>query len=218
MHKYHGQIQDYHNLASQIKKMMEDKIEKALQILKSNTYEPFSTGYFVRMNQVDMGGSDFCEHCIKGAVKAARKLHKEQRAAIMEKYAIASESNTYPANELARSRRVALKEYPAIASFTYEGHDPDFGGGSTEPNTCGECGEAFETEFTADMQEAEELLRIAKDKDMSERNKWEISIALRHYEYSKEDVQSILMNVVDLLLSFDPAIFTSNGFNDKNKA
>lgn len=84
--------------------------------------------------------------------------------------------------------------------FSYEGHDPDFSGGRTEPNTCNNCGEAFQTEFTANKEEANHLLRVVNKGNITDREKWELEIALYHYQYSDFDVQKILMRVAKKFL------------------
>lgn len=180
---------------------MNELIEMAIKALQPITYEPHHVGYFVMMNDKDNGGSDYCENCIKGAVKEARKYHRERRQEIIEKHAKALASGKYSAQQVAKSQRQQLKEYPAKASFSYEGHDPDFGGGAKEPHTCEGCGEAFFTEFTADVDETEHLLRSAKAGNISERDKWEMEMALYHYEYAEPKAQEILIEVANKILN-----------------
>ena len=85
--------------------------------------------------------------------------------------------------------------------FTYEGHDPDFSGGRSEPNRCANCGEPFQTEFTPDLEEAKHLLFAAKSRVISDQSKWEIDIALTHYKYCNPDVQLILDKVIDKIIN-----------------
>lgn len=181
--------------------MENEIIERALETLKPVNFNPHYTGYFVTMNGNDMGDCDYCEACINDAVKKARKWHKEQRALIIKKHDKALASGKYTEAVVKKSKRAALKEYPAKASFTYEGHDPDFGGGASEPHTCDGCGEPFQTEFTADKDEAEHLLRAIEMGELSDREKWELDVALYHFKYSKPDAQEILWRAATVLLS-----------------
>jgi acetylornithine deacetylase/succinyl-diaminopimelate desuccinylase-like protein len=195
--------------------MKSEKIENALQILKPISYQSFDVGYFVLLNGSDMGNSDYCENCIDKAVKEARKFHKEQRQKVLDKFKQISENGflkvgrkkinikaKYTEKEIAKAKRYELREYPAKASFTYEGHDPDFGGGLKEPCTCEGCGEAFTCNFEPNKEEAEYLFEIVKNKaELTERNKWEIDIALYNYEYADDDAKPILDKIVEKLLS-----------------
>jgi hypothetical protein len=195
--------------------MNSGKIEQAVELLKPINYNSFDVGYYVLQNGSDMGNSDYCENCIAAAVKEVRTFHKEQRQKILDKFKQISETGyfkvgrkkvnvkaKYTEKEIAKAKRYELKEYPAKASFTYEGHDPDFGGGLTEPCTCEGCGEAFTCSFTPNKEEAEYLLEIVNNKEeLSDRNKWELDIALYNYDYTDDDVKLILDKVVERLLS-----------------
>jgi len=191
-----------------------NKIERALKFLKPIEYKPFDIGYFVLKNGSDMGGADYCEYCIDEAVKEARKFHKEQREKVLDKFRQIAETgyfkigrkkiqvkNKYTKTEINKAKRYELKEYPAKASFTYEGHDPDFGGGLTEPCVCAGCGEAFNCDFTPNEEYAKYLLEIVTEKDFDDRNKWEINIALSNYDYTNNKVKSLLAKIADKLLS-----------------
>lgn len=181
--------------------MENEIIERALETLKPVNFNPNGTGYYVLMNDNDMGGCDYCEACIGNAVKEARRYHKERRAEIIEKHNKALASGKYTEKEVKKSKRSGLKNWPAKASFTYEGHDPDFGGGATEPHTCDGCGEPFQTEFTADKEESEHLLRAVEIGELSEREKWELEVALYHFQYSEPEVQEILLRAATVFLS-----------------
>lgn len=194
--------------------MKSKKIEKALQILKPINYKSFDTGYFVLLNGRDMGNSDYCENCIDEAVKEARKFHKEQRQKVLDKFKEISETGffkvgrkkvnikaKYTGKEIAKAKRYELKEFPAKALFTYEGHDPDFGGGLKEPCGCENCGEYFICNFEPNKEEAEHLLFLVNHADgLNDKDKWEIEIALDNYEYADDDAKPILDKVVEKLL------------------
>ncbi len=181
--------------------MKNEIIERAQEALQPIKYEPHYPGYFVKMNDIDQGGSDFCEKCIEQAVKDARKWHKEQRAEIIKKHEKALASGKYSEAQIKKSKRSQLKDYPAKASFTYEGHDPDFGGGLQEPCTCEGCGEPFQCAFEASKEEAEHLLRIVEGGELDDRDKWEFDIALYHFQYVKPEVQGILLRAATVFLS-----------------
>lgn len=87
------------------------------------------------------------------------------------------------------------------AVYSYEGHDPDFSGGCHEPNCCSNCGDPFQTEFTANEEEAKHLLRLVSKKNITDRDKWELEIALYHYQYSKPKVKNILARIASKLLN-----------------
>jgi hypothetical protein len=176
-------------------------IERAKEALQPINYEPHYPGYFVKMNDVDQGGSDFCEKCIEQAVKDARKWHKEQREIIINKHKKALASGKYTEAQIKKSQRSQLKYYPKKAVFTSEGHDPDFGGGLQEPCTCEGCGEPFQCAFEANKEEAEHLLRIVEGGELSERDKWEFDVALYHFQYLKPEVQGILLRAATVFLS-----------------
>jgi hypothetical protein len=180
--------------------MKNNKIEKARESIQPIVFEPNSTGFFVLQNGNDMGGSDYCQNCISAAVKDARKFCKEKRIEIIEKHNKAMISGKYSKKDVIKSKREQLKHYPAKSYFTYEGHDPDFGGGATSPHTCDGCGSPFQTEFTADEEAAENLLDMLKTNKLSEEQKWEIDIALYHYQYSNSAAQKTLMKLANKLL------------------
>jgi hypothetical protein len=188
---------------------MEEIINKAAELIQPINYEPFDTGYYVVMNQKDEGGSDYCINCIKDAVKAARKYHFEQRQQIKDDYDKLltkgiwrgkKVKEKYSQSDIMRSMRSKLKEYPAKASFTYEGHDPDFGGGLSEPCSCAECGEPFQCSFTPDLDEANRLLEDINTGDLSDRRKWEYDIAFYHFEYCDDDVKEVLVQVANSII------------------
>lgn len=190
-------------------------IDEAIKKLQPINYESFSTGYFVLMNGKDMGNSDYCENCIDDAIKIARKSHKEKREEIKTKYTLIETKGycfhngkkekvkgKYTDKQIASSRRSELKNYPAKATFTYEGHDPDFGGGLREPCSCENCGEYFTCNFEPSMDEAKHLLHIVNNpKPLTHRDKWEIEIALNNYQYVKDDVKPFLERVAEKIIS-----------------
>ena len=191
-----------------------EKIENAREKLQPINYNSFDTGYFVVQNGNDMGNSDYCENCIDDAVKEARKYHKEQREKIKTKYDLIQTKGycfhngkkvkvkgKYTDKQIATSKKSELKKYPAKATFTYKGHDPDFGGGLQEPCSCENCGEYFTCNFEPNKNEAERLLDIVNhSKPLTDRDKWEIEIALSSYNYVKDDVKPILEQVAEKII------------------
>lgn len=182
--------------------MEKEKINKAIEALQPIVYEPHPYGYYVLKNKNDMGGSDYCKSCINAAVKSAREFHRTQRARIIKKYEDASKNNRFKQTELRKWKRMELKEYPFKANFTYAWHDPDFGGGLYEPCTCDGCGEPFACQFTPNKDEAEHLSHIIKCAKLSDRDKWELEIALNHYQYSQPDVRIVLEFVAEQILNY----------------
>jgi len=193
---------------------MEETIEKAIEKLQPINYNSFDTGYFVLKNGSDMGNSDYCENCIGEAVKEARKYHKEQREKIIAKYNLIETkgycfhngkkvkvAGKYTKEQISKSKRSELKEYPAKATFTYEGHDPDFGGGLQEPCSCEDCGEYFTCNFEPNKDEAEHLLHLINHPEpLTDRDKWEIEIGLNNYRYVKDDVKPLLGQVAEKII------------------
>ena len=188
---------------------MEEIINKATELIQPINYEPFDTGYYVVMNKKDEGGSDHCINCIKDAVKAARKYHFEQRQQIKDDFDKLltkgiwrgkKVKEKYTKEDIMKEMRRRLKEYPAKASFTYEGHDPDFGGGNSEPCFCAECGEPFQCSFTPDKEEADRLLEYISDGTISDKVKWEIDIAFYHFEYCDDDAKQVLFEVANSII------------------
>lgn len=189
---------------------MEETIDKARELLEPIKYEAFEYGYFVLKNGSDMGNSDYCINCIGEAVKVAREYHRTERKRIIEKFAKISADGFYynkkkkvkvTEKEISKAKRYQLKEYPAKATFTYEGHDPDFGGGLQEPCSCESCGEFFVCNFEPDKDEAERLLDIVTNyQPLDDRSKWELEIALSNYRYVKDDVKPILEQVANLII------------------
>lgn len=186
-------------------------IEKATEILQPIKYEPHHTAYFVLMNDRDMGNEDYCENCIDDAVKSARKFHKEQRQSLLNKFKEIAETGffngvnikeKYSEKEISKAKRYELKKYPAKAIFTYEGHDPDFGGGATSAKTCEGCGDYFHTNFEPDIEEANYLLEEFGDgSDLSENLKWKLDIAFYNYDYLEEDVQKVLLSIAENIVA-----------------
>jgi len=193
---------------------MQETIEKVREMLQPITFEPQDTAYFVTKNDEDAGGEDYCINCIKNAVKEARKNYKEQRQAIFDKYEEIVKTGCfrgkkldreYSADEIAQAKKRELKEYPARATFGYEGHDPDFSGGKQEPGCCADCGEYFETDFTPDLDEAENLAReyeydLKKENKISEELKWKIDTAFYNFDDADEDVQEILLKIAEKIV------------------
>lgn len=188
---------------------MEEIINKATELLQPINYEPHEIGYYVVMNGNDRQGSDYCETCIKEQVKIDRNYHRTMRKQIIERHQKFLKDGFYynrkkkvavTAEQVKSSMRYKLKEFPAKATFTYEGHDPDFGGGLSEPCCCAECGEPFQCSFTPDKDEADRLLDYISDGTISERTKWEIDIAFYHFKYCDDDVKEVLVQVANSII------------------
>lgn len=180
--------------------MENEIIERTKIVLSPIKYEPHYPAYFVTLNGSDLGGSDFCKNCINKAVKDARKYHNERRSEIIKKHDNALKIGKYKVIDIVKSKRSQLKYYPAKASFTYEGHDPDFGGGLREPCLCDGCGEPFQCSFEADKEEAEHLLRIVESGELDEREKWEFDVALSNFKYLDQDVKKVLLKAASVFL------------------
>lgn len=186
-------------------------IEKATELLQPINYEPHNTGYFVLLNGRDMGNEDYCENCIDDAVKSARKFHKEQRQNVLNKFKEIAETGfwngvnikeKYTENEIAKAKRYELKQYPVKAKFSFEGHDPDFGGDEKSAKTCEGCGDYFHTNFEPDFEEANYLLEEFGDgSDLSETLKWKLDIAFYNYDYLKEDAQKVLLSIAERIVA-----------------
>jgi len=185
--------------------MENSTIEQAKELLQPITFKPHYVGYFVTQNDDDMGGEDYCENCIKGAVKETRKYYKEQRQAILNKFKILEETGywngkdikgKYSDLKIKQEKRRRLAEYPAKVKFDYEGHDPDFSGGQHEPRCCEGCGEYFDTDFEPDIEEAESMLSAFGDgTEISESLKWKLDIAFYNFGYLDDDVKDILLSI-----------------------
>lgn len=188
-------------------------IEKAIQLLPTCFYEPNHTGFFVKQDDEDMGDEDFCENCIDDAVKLAKKHNKEKRLEILDKYKQIEETGYYngkdcthyPKKLIASSKKAELKKYPKKSKFTYEGHDPDFGGGESEPKSCADCGHYFYTNFEPDEDCANRLLEDLNDGDLlkddyKESLKWKLEIAFGNYDYCDSDVKEILVKCAEIVI------------------
>lgn len=182
-------------------------IEKAIEMLRVLKYEPEYYGYFVKQDDCDMGNSDYCRKCIPSAVKAAKKFHLEQRQNIISKYQEIYNTGFYKGVDIwskysketvDNSKEKELEEYPEKAKFTYECHDPDFGGGSSEPLTCEGCGKYFYTNFTADEECAKSYFEEGQKK-LSQSQKWCIWMALSNYDYSEDKAKEYLLKIAKLL-------------------
>lgn len=185
-------------------------IEKANEYLQPINFEPHDTGYFVTMNEDDMGNADFCINCIDSEVKEARKYHKEKRQSILTKYKEIEETGWFNGINIKEkhsdtlikhSRKDELKKYPAKAKFAHQGHDPDFGGGCTSPQTCEGCGEYFFTNFEADKEEVGYLLEEYGDGlKISDSLKWKLDIVFYNYEYLDDEVKKNLLLIAEKII------------------
>lgn len=196
---------DYARLAAGV-------IERATELLQPISYEPNYIGFFVKQNDVDMGNEDYCKKCINSAIWHAQKHHREQRAKLLDKYKQITETGYYngndcrhyPSDMVQHSMEAELKEYPAKVKFTYEGHDPDFGGGETEPLSCAKCGHYFHTNFEANLETAQSLLEeFGEGKKIAESLKWKLDIAFYNYDYVEADVQEILLKIANVIVNVE---------------
>ncbi len=193
---------------------VEEIIGTAIESLKPIKYESFGIGYYVCKNDSDMGDSDFCINCIDEEVLKCKKYHKDKRIEILEKFKQIKEKGyfkqgkkkiivegNYTKKQISEAKRYELKEYPSKATFTYEGHDPDFGGGLHEPCSCDNCGEYFTCSFTPDKDEAEHLLHIVNiNEPLTDMSKWELDIALSNFRYVENaEVENILIEVAIII-------------------
>ena len=207
-------------------------IEKAIKLMKPVKYNPFDTAYYVTKDDSDMGYSDYCEKCIDEAVKKAKEYHLSRRAEIIDKYNQIEKTGffkvgrkkiqvkgKYSDNKIKQSKRGELKDYRLKSQFSYFGHDPDFGGGLTEPCSCENCGEYFRCEFTPDKEQANRMLDIVNSEDsISEIEKWELEGGLLAYRFiDNEEIKNILLEVANII----NIVFGSRDFNiklyEKNK-
>lgn len=177
------------------------EIELAIEFLEKNKYEPFQIAYFVRVNDEDEGGEDFCENCIDDEVKRCRKRNLDKRTEIKNDFETListgvwrgkRERKKYSESELRKEMRRRLKEYPAKAKFTYEGHDPDFGGGLTEPKQCPDCGEHFDVEYKISSSELDYVEKWEKVNELDDRDKYILYRTLNYYDYQPEDIRKRL--------------------------
>ena len=195
-------------------RLAEGIIEKAIELLPESTYEPNEVGYFVKQDDIDMGNEDYCYKCIGKAIYKARKYHREGRNKILKKFEEIANTGfynginikeKYPDVDLQKAKESELKEYPEKTKFTYEGRDPDFGGGQQEPLCCPECGDYFLTNFEPNVECSERLLEDLKDGDLGNKKfketlKWKLEIALRNYKYCESDVQHILLQCAEIVI------------------
>lgn len=189
-------------------------IEKAIRLLQPINYKPFDTAYYVTKDDSDMGHSDYCEKCIDEAVKKAKEYHLSRRNEIVEKYKQIEKTGffnvgrkkiqvkgKYSDNKIKQSKRSELKDYRLKSKFSYEGHDPDFGGGLTEPCSCENCGEYFTCVFVPCKEQANRMLDIVNSENaISEIEKWEVEAGLIAYEYvENKEVKNILLEVANII-------------------
>jgi hypothetical protein len=193
--------------------MENEIIEKAKELLKPITYDAPYVAYYVTINGKDLGYADFCEDCIKAEVKKCRKEHFDERRKIIEKFNEIEKTGFYNGvnireknseKEIRAWKRYELKEYPAHATFNFEGHDPDFGGGEREPKCCENCGEYFYTDFEPDLEYAQILLEDCGDfSELSESLKWKLDIAFYNFDFLDKNVQKILLKIAKNIIKND---------------
>jgi hypothetical protein len=189
-------------------------IEKAIKLLSPINYKTFDTAYYVTKDDTDMGYSDYCEKCIDEAVKKAKEYHLERRNEIVaqykqiEKYGFfrigrkkVQVKGKYSENQIKQSKRSKLKDFRLKSKFSHEGHDPDFGGGLSEPCSCDNCGEYFTCVFVPNKDQANRMLDIVNSEDaISDIEKWELEGGLSAYEYiENNDVKNILIEVANII-------------------
>jgi hypothetical protein len=185
-------------------------IEKAKASLQPITYKAEIWGYFVKHDDVDMGNEDYCRKCIPNAVKEAKASYLKERQKIIDKYNEIEQTGMFKGNQIKgvysderinNSKNVELEDYPANAKFSFEAHDPDFGGGLTEPLCCPSCGRYFETGFIPDLEESKQML---EDYDYSKRLTPRLKYILDHvffyYEHLGNDEKEIFLTIAKRVL------------------
>lgn len=188
-------------------------IENAIEKLGEIKYVPNQIGYFVKMNDMDLGGQDYCRKCIPAAIKEQKKFYFEKRNGTLEKFKEVEETGfykginvkeKYSVEEIKKAKELELSEYSEEVKFTYEGHDPDFPGGCTEPIPCEGCGHYFYTDFVSDEESACYLLEnFEHKKKLHPSLKWELSIAFQNYKYSEEKAQDILLKIAKNIIGVE---------------
>jgi hypothetical protein len=79
--------------------------------------------------------------------------------------------------------------------------EPDAAMSESRPLRCAVCGEYFFTEFTADAQEADELLRRVREAEtLGEVDKWEIGMAFYNYRDCDVRVKATLRKIAGVML------------------
>lgn len=182
-----------------------DIIDLAIEKLKPIKYEPEYVGYFVKQDDMDMGGEDYCLKCINKAVKLAKQYYFEERQHVLDKYNEVEKTGFYKGidvyakytkEQIEESKKRELEKYPEKVKFTYEGHDPDFSGGRTEPLTCEMCGKYFHTNFEADKEYSEYLLdEFGDGRYIKQSLKWKLDIAFYNYNYLEKEAQENLLQI-----------------------
>lgn len=184
------------------------EIKMAMKNLEPIKYKTFDVAYFVLKDGDDMGNSDYCENCINDAVKEAKDYHLKRRNEIIDKYNQIEKNGffkigrkkiqvkgKYSDNKIKKSRMYELKDYRLKSKFSYEGHDPDFGGGLREPHSCENCGEYFTCTFVPSEEEANRILDVVNSEDtIIDIDKWVVYEGLSSYQYVKEsNIKKILL-------------------------
>lgn len=195
------------------------EIELAISFLEKNEYKPFEIAYYVRQDDSDGGGEDHCINCIKDAVKVQRKFHFAQREEIKKEFEELISTGVWrgvkqkeipPQNKLRQEMRRRLKKYPAKAKFTYEGHDPDFGGGLTEPKQCPDCGEHFDVEYKISADELKHVEQWESFNDLEDRDKYILYRTLNYYDYQPEDMRKRLDALAAIIIKVNNLVEQAN--------
>ena len=194
--------------------LADDIIEKAIKLLPSITYNPDDIAYFVKQDDVDMGDANFCYKCIIKEIYRARRYNKECRLNIIKKFEEIENTGffngvnikeKYPDLDLVKAKKDELKRHPLKTKFTFEGHDPDFGGGENEPLCCFGCGEYFYTNFEPDLDCAKRLLQDLNDEDLLKKKYREklirkLGIAFGNYKYCEANAKEILLQCAEIVI------------------
>jgi hypothetical protein len=187
---------------------MNEIIDKAVELLNPITFVPNEMVYYVTMNDEDLGGEDFCEDCIEDEVDRVKQYYNAKRQEIIEKHNTILETGywegtkiTATPEEIERSKKYSLKDYPADAVFGYKCHDAHNENGVSEPRCCGSCGEIFFTRFEPSTECANNLLEQLKScNTIDKRLKWKLDAAFWNYDLLEDETQKILMMIANEII------------------
>lgn len=171
------------------------KTEQAYDIIGFRTAD-YGESYYVTCNQEDEHDNEYCIDCIRNVVNSYRHAYKKSRKEAKEKL---------------KEKNITIKERQELIAFLkekkrfgFEGHDPDFGGGSHEPYTCYDCGATFHTGFEAEVELCEEMLEelidSIKSNDFDENLLWKLHETLYNYDYLDKDAKKIIKKIAKIII------------------
>lgn len=170
-------------------------IQQAYDIIGYRSAD-YGESYYVTCNQEDEHGEDYCIDCIRNVVNSYRHAYKKFRNEAKEKI---------------KEKNISINEKRELIAFLkeknrygFEGHDPDFSGGSHEPYTCYDCGATFHTEFEADeefiKEMLEELIDSVKSNDYDENLLWKLNVTLYNYDYLDDDEKKLIIKIAKIII------------------